>query len=114
MDKQNKLDIDRDNKLYFLEDGDAGFSPERNKQVIASSIKKYEAMRAKKNKEYTESIRERADAVATYLKSRVAEGNTSIEKYYGKQELTRLQGVSIMNKLKRNLLGQQKNIYIPS
>lgn len=113
MDEQNKKDQERDHALYFIEDGDVGFSPERNKQVIENSIKKYEAMRMRKNKEYIENIRERSDAVATYLKSRVAEGSTSVEKYFGRKELLRLQGVSILNKMKAAVAQKERKIYLP-
>ena len=113
MDKQNIEDQKRDHALYYVEDVDPNFNPERNKQVIKNSIKKYEAMRARKQKDYIESIRERSDAVVSYLKSKGGEGNVSVEQYFGKKELARLQGVNILNKLKRTVMNQQKNIYIP-
>jgi hypothetical protein len=105
----------RDHALYFIEDGEEGFSPEHNKFVIENTMKKYEANRKKKAKEHVEAIRERADAVATYFKSRMAEGNTPVEKYFGKRNLAYLRGEKILQKLKSNTLLGKKNrqIYLP-
>jgi hypothetical protein len=100
----------RDHALYFVEDGEQGFSPERNRATIEASIAKYEANRLKKQTTYVEEIRYRADAVATYLKSRWAEGSTPIEKYFGKSELAKLRGERIMNTI-RNKSGRK--IYLP-
>ena len=85
---------ERDRALYFVEDGEKGFSPEYNNMVIKRTMEKAKKMRLKKQKEYDEAIGERADAVATYLKSRVAEGNSPIEKYFGKKTMAQLRGIS--------------------
>ena len=100
----------RDHALFFVEDGEEGFSPERNRATIQHSIEKYEAKRIEKQKAYVEEIRYRADAVATYLKSRVAEGSTPIERYFSRQELAKLRGEKIKNVI-LNKLGRK--IYLP-
>lgn len=92
----------RDHALYFVEDGQQGFSPEWNKMVIERTIKKAEQLHRKKQLDYIENIRERADAVASYLKH-ADRKDTPIEKYFGKQQLAYLQGRKIVERLKSKL-----------
>jgi hypothetical protein len=105
----------RDNALYFVEDGEPGFNPDYNKFVIENTIKKHNLVMKRRQKAYEEAIRERSDAVATYLKSRVSEGSTPVEKYFGKKWMSYLRGEKIMNVLKKNsfLGGKERKLYIP-
>jgi len=99
--------LDKDYKKFFIPEGEVGFSPERNKKVMEDSIKKADLMRIRKMKEYDEQVRERANAVTTYLFSRQAEGNRPIEKYFGKRNLAHLQGINLVNRI--SLLDAQSN-----
>lgn len=90
-------DID---KKFYVVTPDPDFNPDRNKAIIENSIKKYEATRKKKNAEYVDKLRERTDAVATYLKSRWAESDRPVEKYFGKRMLAHLRAQKIVQKLK--------------
>jgi hypothetical protein len=111
-DKQIEAEnIKRDFALYYVEGGEPGFSPARNKAVIENTIRKTNLTRAKKIKAYREKIQERADAVATYLKSRVAEGGTPVEKYFGKRWMAYLRGQQIMSVLKQNYAPKNKKVY---
>lgn len=103
----------RDIAVYFVEEGDPGFSPDRNKAVIAESIRKSKEVRRKILVKELDEIRERTDAVATYLKSRMAEGSSSVEKYFGKRYLAHLRGQKIMNVMRTNLQNQQRQVYLP-
>lgn len=105
--KNQKLDFQK----WFKEDGDPGFSPERNKAIIEKTIRKHELNILQKKKDYIEAVRERADAVATYLKSLANGKEHSVERYFGRQELTRLRGQQIVQKLqgKMRLLGDVNN-----
>ena len=88
-------------RKFWPDKPDPGFSPDRNKFVIESTIKKYEAMRAKKLKEFREGVAERAYAIASYLTSRYgAHSSTPIQRYFGKRYLAELRGQNIINKLK--------------
>lgn len=87
------------NRKYFKANPDADFSPARNKQVIADSIKKYEANRAKRKKEFGEQVDERSDAVASYFQHLNQGKNTPLMKYFGRRELARLQGRKIYEKI---------------
>lgn len=90
----------RDYKKYFKHDPEKGFSPKRNKEIIARTIKKNEILKKKKDAQWTNELRERTDAVASYFKH-LQNKSTPIEKYFGKKYLTHLQGRKIVMKLKR-------------
>jgi glutathione synthase/RimK-type ligase-like ATP-grasp enzyme len=111
--KTIKEEQQRDHALYFVEDGEEGFSPEHNKFIIEKTIKKHKLMMQRRKKAYEESVRERADAVATYLKSSAAQKDTPVEKYFGKKWMAYLRGEKIVEQLKGTLFGRQRNIYIP-
>ena len=97
--RTQKENEERDAKLYFVEGGDTGFSPKRNEEIIERTIQKAELLRKQKRRRAEDNIRQRADAVATYLKSRIAEGSTPVEKYFGMKEFLHLQGRKHLEKL---------------
>lgn len=87
-------------KRFFVEGGDPGFSPEKNKYIINKTIKQHEANLKRKVKEYDEELGERADAVAQYLTHLSHSHNsTTVEKYFGKKNLAALQARKIQQKL---------------
>lgn len=103
--KNQKLDYQK----WFKEGGDVGFSPERNKAIVEKTIRKHELNIMRKKKDYAEAVRERADAVATYLKSLSNGKELSVERYFGKRELAKLRGQQIIQKLQgRSLLLDDK------
>jgi hypothetical protein len=75
---------------------DADFSPEHNKAVVERTIARYNALKAQKTKEYHNKLAERGDAAASYLKHIDMGKSTSVENYFGRQELARLRGQSIL------------------
>lgn len=95
----NKLIQPEDKKFVIVDNVDPYFSPKRNQSIIDSVIAKYEAKRAKQQKDFIDNLRERTDAVASYLKSRAADSNKPIEQYISRNELARLQGKKIIQKL---------------
>ena len=82
---------------YYRAEPDPGFSIERNKRVIADSIKKYEVMRRKRQKYFTESLGERIDAIVSWSKS--GKNTNSIEKYLGKRIMSEFRGQEIRQEL---------------
>lgn len=92
-----------DDKKFYLEIPDPNFSPERNKAVVEGSIKKYEAMRRKKGKEYTQDYAERSDAVVSYLKHNQNKPGYALDRYFDKKYLTYLRGDEIRRKLMEGL-----------
>ena len=103
----------RDYALFYVKDGDEGFSPERNKAVIANSIKKYNAYKKKQVNKYHEALDERVHAVASFLRSKFVDSNNHniIDKYFGRQYLAYLRGQKIRRVLQEKYLG--RNVYLP-
>jgi hypothetical protein len=115
---KNKLIVQeqkRDQILYFVEDGEAGFSPEKNKHIIDKTINKTDQIRKLKHQQFIDQLGERTDAVATYIKSRAAEGNTPLERYFGKQMMAKLRGEKIARILKGyyQMGGRKRKLYLP-
>jgi hypothetical protein len=89
-----------DDKKFFVEKGDPGFSPERNKRVIEDTIKKYELQRAKKIKEFREGLAERSDALATWIGSLKGwKSGTPADRYFGRRMIAYLRGDALREKL---------------
>ena len=83
--------------------GDANFSAEHNKRVIAEVDAENDAYERQKDREYKEKTRERANAVALYLKNlSQGKGVTKIDEYFGRRYLAYLRGEEIINTLKAN------------
>jgi len=86
-------------------DGDPGFSAEKNMAIINETIRDNDKLQAKKEKQYSEMVEERADAASYFLQSLLkggSKGNSPREAalaYYGKKELGRLRGEEIKRKL---------------
>ena len=82
------------------------YDPTRNKKIVEATIRKNDALRKKKIKEFDEQLGERVEAVAHYLKA-LDRGDTGspAEKYFGRKELAHLQGQKIM----REVAGWYKN-----
>jgi len=79
-----------------------GFSVKRNRQVIENSIKKYERKRKRQMADFTNKLRERTDAAATFLKSKfVSSDPKKLERYFGKTYLAYLRGEDIRNQVIR-------------
>ena len=103
----------RDHALFYVKDGDEGFSPERNKAVIANSIKKYNAYKIKQEKTYFNALDERIHAVACFLRSKFVDSANPnvIERYFGKQYLAYLRGQKIKKVLQEKFMGRK--VYLP-
>lgn len=79
---------------------DSNFNADRNRAVIARTIRKNEARRKLARQEYKNMLGPRIDMVASYLKSRAIESGTPADKYLGKRIMAKLVGEKIINKLK--------------
>lgn len=96
-----------DYRKWYMEKPEPGFSPERNKAKFEESVRKAKALQERRNKDYVEQVRERSDAVASYLK-RVAMGmEKSVDAYFGRRELARLQG----RKIQEEVIGRMKRLF---
>lgn len=90
-----------DYRKFYLEKGDPGFNPDRNRWVVENSIRKADAMRERKRKEFIDEYMERADAIVTYLKA-IDRGkvHTNIVDFFGKHNLAHLNGEDKRKELK--------------
>jgi hypothetical protein len=98
-------DLDKRDYKFIATKPDLDFNPLRNKMVIENSIKKYEAMRKKKLDQAREGIRERADALATWIKSiKGAQADNPVSKYFSRRMIAHLRGDDIRQKLLGNAI----------
>lgn len=105
----------RDYQKFFIAEGDKDFSSKRNKYVIEMTIKRYEQTRKNKFMQYIDKFSERADAVATYLTSRKAQGSSPIENYFGKRMMAYLRGQNIQNILRQHIPTKgNKLVHLPT
>lgn len=91
-------------------DPDPDFDPERNKRIIAETIKKNELLRARKKREGDEKVKERSSAVAQYLDD-LNKGRTesSATDYFGRHEIARLRGEEILGVIRAKISDVQKS-----
>lgn len=87
-------------KKFYVSTPDIGFNPARNKAIIEGTIRKNDLKRRKKIDAYVDTVRERSEAVVSYLFSRKgAQGGNSVERYFGKQVLAYLRGQKIVEEM---------------
>ncbi len=92
---------------YFNEKPSPGFSPDKNKAVIALTIKKYKAYLAQKQRAYDRGLEERTEALTTYFKHLNQGKNTPVEQYFGRKNLAELRGRKIMSTIFKAANGQK-------
>lgn len=96
---------------YVKETPDPGWNPDKTKAQVADCIAKYEANIKKKNEQFKEMIGERSDAIATWIKSDKG-SNKPIEKYLGRQIMTKLAGEKILAKMGKIRELEEKGIFV--
>jgi hypothetical protein len=92
-------DIKKEDLKFFVEKGEPGFNPERNKQIIENSIKKYERTVAQKRAEHRDELAERVDALVQYFCSPKFISNP-INHYFGKRWIAYLRGEQALDRIK--------------
>jgi hypothetical protein len=104
IDLNPKIDSEnqkRDVEIYLTKDvKDITSLKEYNDRVINASIKKYEAKRAKKQKDYQEQVAMRVEAAMDFVFWQEHGGNNGRrpQDYFSKQQLAELQGRKILEK----------------
>jgi hypothetical protein len=95
------MEISQKDKLRYREP-DPDFNEEHNRDVIADTIKKTDANHKRKAKMWDEGIRERADAVYSYIRHTASGGKSdkTIDQYLGKENMMRLLGQERLRELK--------------
>lgn len=97
----------RDYQKYFVAKGDKDFSPKHNEFIIEKTIRANELLRKQKKQQYAEKIQERAEAVASYLKSNAINSGKPIDQYLGKRGLAYMRGQQIVQRIKQLKDGTQ-------
>lgn len=99
-DYSNKDYQMKDMQRYFVEGGDVGFSPERNKYIVESTLQNNFNILKARAKQYNDKLTERVYATSDYLEylNKGKAGNA--ERYFGKRELARLKGVEFAHMYK--------------
>ena len=87
---------------------DPFFSVEKNNQTIARTIAKCEKRRVDKMKLWDDTLRERSEAIASFLKHVDSGRNNNVDNYFGRTELARLRGEDILTQIKSSVLGNAK------
>jgi hypothetical protein len=106
--------ISKKDKKFVLDIPDKGFSPQRNKQVIENSIRKYEAMRAEKMKAFGEGVAERSEAVTSFWHHINQGKHNDIDRYFGPKMLAKLRGADIVDELRNraNVITRPSPFYV--
>ena len=106
--------ISKRDKKFILDTPDPDFSPERNKQVIENSIKKYEAKRLERMKTFREGVKERSEAVASFWQHVNQGKHNDIDKYFGAKLLAKLRGADIIDELRgrANVINKPTPFYV--
>lgn len=97
----------QENLVFFRKHGvpeDPKFNEKRNRDTIARTIKKNEALWKKRRKEFRDSLGEKIDMVASYLKRQANGGETTIDKYLGRRWMAKLRGEQIVSQLRDKLM----------
>lgn len=106
----SKLDLTdnqvMDYKKYYIEGGEIGFSPERNKYIVEKTIKDYEEKQKEKDKQFVKELEWRSEAAVSWAKHLDKGNTTPAEKYFGHKVLSELQGRNIMNEIKARVVRQ--------
>ncbi len=103
----NGYNIMPEDMKFYVDKPSPNFSAEKNKAVIAQSIKKAQAKRAQAWKEWEKPARERTDAVASYLNHLNQGHTTQLEKYFGRQYMSYFRGQQLLSKVKTLANGQK-------
>lgn len=90
-----------DMKRFWKERPDPDFSEAHNEDVIARSIARAVKHREEMRKLQTEGIRERANALASFIKYQDHGGVKNAETYFGRKEMARLQGKKVIQMLQK-------------
>jgi len=88
---------------------DPDFDPKRNQEVIDFTIKRSEQLWRKKQRAFNDAIKERSEAVATYVEA-LKTGNTTsdVNKFFGPKQIAYFKGHQLMDNLKKSaMLGEK-------
>ncbi len=91
-------ELSKKDQRFVLDKPDDGFSPERNKFIIENSIRKMDALIAKRRKEWRDKTAERVDAITSFLSAEV-KSNNPLTNYFGKRGIAYLRGETVLDRI---------------
>ena len=102
LSKEYKNEEYQDMDIYFFlkDGGDPDFNYERNKQIIQDTIKSQREYYIQKRRMQNQELRERMNAVESYIRWVEKGHDAKAVNYFGKKELARLRGMEVANKLR--------------
>lgn len=102
--------ITEQDRVRFGSTPDADFSESHNRNVIAATIKNADENLKRKQKLFSEGLRDRADMVYSFIRHIVKGSNQdkTIEKYLGKDRMMKLMGEERILEMKRMMAMQGK------
>ncbi len=95
----NINDIDSKDFKYIVKNP-IGFNPDRNKAVIAETVRDTQRYFAKLQDVFDDNLGERIEAVAAYGCYRFNRGDKTVDQYLGKKVMSHLIGEKILEKVK--------------
>ena len=109
-------DIHPDDQRFIIKDP-VNFSPERNKAVIAETIREAETKQRKLHEVIDEGLGERIEAVSHYGAYRFNRGEKTIKEYLGPKKWQELVGEHLLEKIRvmkasQKLAGGDKRILL--
>lgn len=110
--------ISPEDHKFVSVDPDPDFDPDHNRKVIADTIKHSEKLWREKQRRFAEGVRERVEAVSTYVESlKMGGASSDVQSFFGKQHLAHLRGYDLIERLKKAkqfgqpLIKRVENIY---
>ena len=96
--------ITKEDYKFVSVEPDVTFDPDRNKRIIAETIKTSKILQTRKKREYMDKFKERGQAVSQYLTS-LNSGDTKSEvaDYFGRHEMARLRGEEIRDLIRAKI-----------
>ena len=81
---------------------DPDFDPKHNQEVIDFTIKRSEELWRKKQREFGDAIKERSEAISTYVEAlKMGNTNSDVNKFFGEQQIAYFKGHQLMENLKK-------------
>lgn len=95
------MDALKEDNKFVLDRADGGLDDEalskKNKDVVERTIKKYELMRARKKKRFSDSLGERIEALSFYMTS--DKNIKPANRYFGRRMMAYLRGESVLDEV---------------
>ena len=94
-------DVDEKDYKYIVKNPDSSFSPERNRAIIAETIKETNNYFKKMHETLDVGIAERVNTLSYFAKYKLGNGGPkNLEQFLGRENYTKLIGENILSKVR--------------